>query len=101
MALRGLHGVDGDKITLELMQSPSGGPETYALGHKAKPGEIDFFLSHSWHDDPVQKFAAIQNVIADFKKQHGRTPSFWLDKVRNSYGTATHTHVPTTRFACF
>jgi hypothetical protein len=29
----------------------------------------------------VQKFAAIEKVIAEFKRKHGRVPSFWLDKV--------------------
>ena len=29
----------------------------------------------------MQKFAAIEKVIAEFKRKHGRVPSFWLDKV--------------------
>jgi hypothetical protein len=62
LALTELCGVSGDKITLELLVSSGGNAETHALAQQCKPGEIDFFLSHSWHDDPVAKFAAIQKV---------------------------------------
>jgi hypothetical protein len=57
-----LRGIPGDSITLMLLQTSEGGPETSALGQKCKPGEIDFFISHSWHDDPAAKFAAVKQV---------------------------------------
>jgi hypothetical protein len=62
MALAGLRGVRGDRITLALMQSPQGSAATCMLGQKCEPGEIDFFISHSWHDDPVAKLVAIEQV---------------------------------------
>jgi hypothetical protein len=43
---------------------------------------IDFFLSHSWHDDPAAKSAAVDLVKDRFKAANGgREPTFWLDKV--------------------
>jgi hypothetical protein len=62
MALSMLRCIPGDKISLELLRSSGGSAATFALGQECVPGEIDFFLSHSWHDDPVAKFKAIQEV---------------------------------------
>ena len=62
MALSMLRCIPGDKITLELLRSSEGSAATFALGQECVPGEIDFFLSHSWHDDPVAKFKALQEV---------------------------------------
>ena len=41
---------------------------------------IDFFLTHSWHDDPIKKFQIMQQVAATFMQKHQHEPSFWLDK---------------------
>jgi hypothetical protein len=41
---------------------------------------IDFFISHSWSDDPVAKWDAVQRMRADFKKAHKREPLVWFDK---------------------
>ena len=49
-----------------------------------RPNEklIDFFLSHSWHDDPAAKSAVVDLVKDRFKAANGgREPTFWLDKV--------------------
>jgi hypothetical protein len=83
LAVRALRCISGDKITLALLSDTSPNPtaETYALAETCRPGEIDFFLSHSWHDDPAARFAAIRQVVTDFKhKNGGRAPLFWLDK---------------------
>jgi hypothetical protein len=81
MGLEELRGISGDKITLELLSSSVGSAETQAMAVSCKPGEIDFFLSHSWHDDPAAKLRALQKVIAAFKrKNNGEAPLFWLDK---------------------
>jgi len=42
--------------------------------------EIDYFISHSWHDDAVSKYTQLEQVAEDFLAQHGREPTFWLDK---------------------
>jgi len=55
-----------------------------AFGVK-KPGsqqgeKIDFFMSHSWKDDPEAKFRALEGVVDRFKRKHGRFPTLWIDK---------------------
>jgi hypothetical protein len=42
---------------------------------------IDFFMSSSWHDDKDAKWEKLVQVAADFYKDYGRYPTFWLDKV--------------------
>ena len=42
---------------------------------------IDFFVSHSWHDDPDVKWNTLEFAAHKFKKRHSRDPTFWLDKV--------------------
>ena len=43
-------------------------------------GECDAFLSHSWHDDGSQKWAALCSWARDFERTTGRSPKVWLDK---------------------
>ena len=55
-----------------------------ATGIKDKGGTFacdapDFFVSHSWRDDPEEKYRALQRVVADFEAVHGREPVFWID----------------------
>lgn len=52
-----------------------------ALSRPLKPGEkIDFFMSHSWHDDPILKWKELKKFVKAFIKKHRREPTFWLDK---------------------
>ena len=47
-----------------------------------KPGEVvDYFVSHSWHDDPETKFKALNLFAERFRKVKKRFPTFWIDKV--------------------
>jgi hypothetical protein len=85
VALATLRGVSGDNISLELLAEECerglGEAKARAQAVPCAPGEIDFFLSHSWNDDPVAKFEALQRVTHRFKRTHGgRAPVFWLDK---------------------
>lgn len=41
--------------------------------------KIDLFVSHSWHDDGMAKFSALQEVAEAFKRREGRWPTFWVD----------------------
>lgn len=43
--------------------------------------KVDFFMSHSWHDDCDEKYIALAHVAEEFHIKHGREPTFWLDKV--------------------
>lgn len=54
-----------------------------ALFERSKPaqvGEVDAFVSHSWHDDARDKFSALQAWGDEFRAAHGRWPTVWLDK---------------------
>jgi len=54
----------------------------YVLSRAVRPNEtIDFFLSHSWHDDAELKYSQLEAVAEEFKSKNLRYPTFWLDKV--------------------
>lgn len=68
-------------VTLELLRTAGGDASTYALSRPLKPGRhIDWFMSHSWHDDAAAKLEAFQRLGEAFKCTHGRYPTVWLDK---------------------
>ena len=73
-------------ITLALLKNNTNthgaqqAQSAYSVSQPVAPGtKIDFFISHSWHDDPIAKFAALEQVAEDFVAKHGREPTFWLD----------------------
>ena len=51
-----------------------------AKAKRCRIGEIDAFLSHSWHDDPHCKWKCLVAWARLFHGQQGRTPILWLDK---------------------
>ena len=68
-----------DMIEEEMLSST---PD-HSLYEKSKPvplGEVDAFLSHSWNDDPKQKWAELQAWREEFKQMMGREPKLWVDK---------------------
>lgn len=71
-----------DQLTPQMLAT--GQPDTsYAgLSEPAQFGEVDAFLSHSWHDSPPDKWEALQAWRAAFKAANaGREPTVWLDKL--------------------
>ena len=46
----------------------------------AELGDVDAFVSHSWHDSGEPKFTALMDWAKGFERQQGRTPTVWLDK---------------------
>ena len=70
-------------FTRALMSSSVGSQEDFQrLSRPVLKGEqIDFFLSHSWHDNPDVKYDALEAVVAKFIQRYRREPTFWLDKV--------------------
>jgi len=55
--------------------------DLYALSESCQVGDCDVFLSHSWHDDPDQKWEALEAWCTQFEATHGRPPRLWLDKL--------------------
>ena len=43
-------------------------------------GKVDAFLSHSWHDDPNEKWAALHTWASAFRHANARFPLLWIDK---------------------
>jgi hypothetical protein len=71
-----------DYVTKETMMS-NAPMDMDTFKHCGLPtllGDIDVFLSHSWHDDADAKWEAMQCWRASFMKLHGREPRCWIDK---------------------
>lgn len=77
--------IEWSSITKQLMsasQCGTSGSGLYGLSRPLWPDEvIDFFMSHSWHDNAELKWKALTKIAEDFHGNHGRFPTFWLDKV--------------------
>merc|ERR1712232_1308436 len=50
-----------------------------ALVQQAQLGGPSAFVSHSWHDDPVQKYESLRNWCDEFASVHGVEPTLWID----------------------
>jgi hypothetical protein len=59
-----------------LTRPQHGGPRAF----NQVLGEVDAFVSHSWHDDGDRKMAALKEWAEEFEGAHGRPPTLWLDK---------------------
>ena len=53
----------------------------YDLSEPCGPGEIDYFISHSWKDDAALKYAQLESLAKRFQEANGREGTFWFDKV--------------------
>ena len=56
-------------------------PLLYLKSVEASLGEVDAFVSHSWHDDCDLKWEQLQAYREEFKRaNNGREPLVWIDK---------------------
>eukprot|EP00927_Polykrikos_kofoidii_P015268 TRINITY_DN16779_c0_g1_i1.p1 TRINITY_DN16779_c0_g1~~TRINITY_DN16779_c0_g1_i1.p1 ORF type:complete len:889 (-),score=103.54 TRINITY_DN16779_c0_g1_i1:230-2617(-) len=58
-----------------------GGDDLYLLSEPCQLGQCDAFFSHSWRDNGVLKWKALEAWCVAFAREHGRSPRLWLDKV--------------------
>tara|TARA_B100000768_G_C11224823_1_gene352250 strand:- start:42 stop:1037 length:996 start_codon:yes stop_codon:yes gene_type:complete len=80
-ALSKLRCVSLADVTLEEFSFNRPDPQCYLKSKECKFKEIDFFVSHSWSDNPEVKWEVIQRVREEFKAQNGgREPLIWFDK---------------------
>ena len=80
-ALWGFRGVSMADITWEEFAESTPNPKCFAKSKRCAFKEIDFFVSHSWSDDPEAKWEAIQGMRKTFKAENkGREPVIWFDK---------------------
>jgi len=65
----------------DMLDATSGArsQEVFLRSQPALLGEIDAFVSHSWHDDPKAKWDALQAWCKGFYEKFGRQPKLWLD----------------------
>lgn len=69
-------------VTFDEMVAATSGVRSLEIFLRARPallGEVDAFVSHSWHDDPRAKWDALQAWCDSFYAKHGRPPKLWLD----------------------
>ena len=79
-ALRNFRGVSMADITWEEFAESTPNPKCFLKSKLVAFKEIDFFISHSWSDDPAAKWEAIQGMRRTFKAKHKREPIVWFDK---------------------
>lgn len=66
-------------------------------------GEVDFFLSHSWHDSARRKWEALVAYAKAFREENkGRNPLVWLDKacLNQENVAASLSHLPVHLAGC-
>ncbi|KAG8460161.1 hypothetical protein KFE25_014306 [Diacronema lutheri] len=80
IALRRLRCIRLDLISVDELASPQPDPLLFNKSSRCQLGQIDAFISHSWRDDPHEKWAMMQAWRARFKAEHSREPLVWLDK---------------------
>eukprot|EP00931_Biecheleriopsis_adriatica_P083475 TRINITY_DN5705_c0_g1_i17.p1 TRINITY_DN5705_c0_g1~~TRINITY_DN5705_c0_g1_i17.p1 ORF type:complete len:480 (-),score=55.21 TRINITY_DN5705_c0_g1_i17:178-1617(-) len=68
------------KVSREDLADSKPNPALMAYTEKAMVGEVDAFISHSWHDEPDAKWDGLQLWRKEFVEQHDREPKLWIDK---------------------
>ena len=79
-AQRKFYGVELSQVRLEDMQQSTPDPALFARARHARFDEIDWFISHSWHDSPEAKYSALQAARSTFVAANKREPRVWMDK---------------------
>ena len=80
-AKRLFRGVTLDVVEKEAMASSTPDPLLLEKTVPATLGQVDAFLSHSWHDDSELKWEQLQIYREEFKRANGgREPLVWIDK---------------------
>ena len=80
-AKRLFRGVTLDMVEKEAMASSTPDPLLLEETVPATLGQVDAFLSHSWHEDSELKWEQLQIYREEFKQANGgREPLVWIDK---------------------
>lgn len=83
-ACASLYQVRADEVTQAILTNPGthihvGSLVSPILRKQCRPGETDWFVLHSWHDDPFNRLRALTRCAQQFEDWQGRQPSLWLD----------------------
>eukprot|EP00927_Polykrikos_kofoidii_P050825 TRINITY_DN4469_c0_g1_i10.p1 TRINITY_DN4469_c0_g1~~TRINITY_DN4469_c0_g1_i10.p1 ORF type:complete len:638 (-),score=52.65 TRINITY_DN4469_c0_g1_i10:179-1900(-) len=57
-----------------------GGNDLYSLSEPCDLGDCDAFISHSWHDNGLQKWEVLRSWCDNFVEAQGYQPRLWIDK---------------------
>lgn len=82
-ARRSCRSVTLDLVTKDDFSAPEEIQKGLGLNRHTRQtelGDIDGFISHSWHDDTEEKWAALQEWRRSFTEREGREPRVWIDK---------------------
>ena len=61
-------------MRLEDLEQSTPDPALFARAKHARFDEIDWFISHSWHDSPEAKYSALQAARSTFVAANNREP---------------------------
>jgi hypothetical protein len=78
--LRQLQCVQASKITYEKLSAGSGKSNIDQLAENGVPGEVDYFVSHSWHDDKETKFKKWEEHFGKRRQVERCDAKVWLDQ---------------------
>jgi len=81
-ARRTFTGVSLARLQFEHLASSEVDERIASLASRCALGEVDAFLSHSWHDPAAPKWRALQRWRRDFEEAEsgGRSPVVWFDR---------------------
>jgi hypothetical protein len=79
-ARRSFLGVPFDRMREAHFATNAADASMHALPVRCHLGQVDAFLSHSWHDDPSSKWYTLSEWAASFEHDAGRPPTLWFDK---------------------
>ncbi len=80
VATRNFRAISFGALAASHFESSDSSTDLPPLTKIVRLGEIDFFMSHSWHDDPAAKWASLCEHAEAFRQEYGRDPLLWLDK---------------------
>jgi len=72
--------VRADLVCIADMADNIPNPDLAVHAQRGRIGFVDCFVSHSWHDDPSEKWASLQQFREEFTQKHRREPKLWIDK---------------------
>jgi len=68
------------RLTFEDLAPSTPSSTLFSLSSPTPLGQCDAFVSHSWSDDPLAKWSALQRWRIEFVATHGKEPAIWLDR---------------------
>jgi len=80
MAEKNFYAVPLDQVFEEDLKDSAPDPRLAKRVLWVSLGEVDAFISHSWHDDAADKWMALQQWRLDFVSVQRREPLVWIDK---------------------